>query len=107
MLVTYKILGEENLGSAESPQIRSDVFLIWEPRRGPCLAPCPSQGYVHKVGCFGAASNVTGVVTDVDAVTRLLHIHGALAVWDYAAAAPHLRIDMNPAAGPMHTLHLH
>lgn len=25
---------------------------------------------------------------------------GALAFWDYAAAAPHVAIDMNPAGGP-------
>jgi selenocysteine lyase/cysteine desulfurase len=49
-----------------------------------------------KIGSFAAASNVTGIVTDVDAVSILLHRHGALAVWDYAAAAPYLPIDMNP-----------
>ena len=50
----------------------------------------------YKVGSFSAASNVTGIVTDVDAVSILLHRHGALALWDCAAAAPHLPIDMNP-----------
>lgn len=44
------------------------------------------------VGAFTAASNITGMTVDVDAVTRLLHVHGALAIWDYAAAAPHLPI---------------
>ncbi|CAB4845994.1 unannotated protein [freshwater metagenome] len=47
-----------------------------------------------KIGAFSAASNVTGIVTDTDAISRLLHAHGALAVWDYAAAAPYLDIDM-------------
>ena len=50
-----------------------------------------------KIGSFSAASNVTGVVTDADAVSILLHRHDALACWDYAAAAPHLPIEMNPA----------
>jgi selenocysteine lyase/cysteine desulfurase len=49
-----------------------------------------------KVGSFGAASNVTGILTDVDAVTTVLHRHGALACWDYATAGPYVRIDMNP-----------
>lgn len=49
-----------------------------------------------KIGSFGAASNVTGILTDVDAVTTVLHRHGALACWDYATAAPYVRIDMNP-----------
>jgi selenocysteine lyase/cysteine desulfurase len=48
-----------------------------------------------KIGSFSAASNVTGIVTDVDAVSILLHRHGALAFWDYAAAGPYLPIDMN------------
>lgn len=49
------------------------------------------------VGSFSAASNVTGIVTDADAVTRLLKSHGAVSVWDYAGAGPYLPIDM--AAG--------
>jgi selenocysteine lyase/cysteine desulfurase len=49
-----------------------------------------------KIGTFSAASNVTGIVTDVDAVSIVLHRHGALACWDYAAAGPYLPIDMNP-----------
>ncbi|MEI2786624.1 MAG: aminotransferase class V-fold PLP-dependent enzyme [Candidatus Nanopelagicales bacterium] len=50
-----------------------------------------------KIGSFSAASNVTGIITDVDAVTRVLHEHGALAFWDYAAAGPYVDIDMAPA----------
>ncbi|RMF09664.1 MAG: aminotransferase class V-fold PLP-dependent enzyme [Alphaproteobacteria bacterium] len=48
------------------------------------------------IASFAAASNVTGILTDVDAVSALLHRHGALALWDYAAGAPYLPIDMNP-----------
>jgi selenocysteine lyase/cysteine desulfurase len=51
----------------------------------------------YKMGSFSAASNVTGILTDVDAVSILLHRHGALACWDYAAAGPYLPIDMNAA----------
>ena len=46
------------------------------------------------IGSFSAASNVTGVVTDTMAVSSLLHRYGALAIWDYAAAAPYVRIEM-------------
>ncbi len=46
------------------------------------------------VGAFSAASNVTGIVTDPDPVTRLLKAHGALAVWDYAGGGPYLPIEM-------------
>lgn len=51
-----------------------------------------------KVGSFSAASNVTGIITPTDDITRLLKEHGALAVWDYAGGGPYLPIDMNPAA---------
>lgn len=48
-----------------------------------------------RIGSFSAASNVTGILTDVEAVTALLHKHGALSFWDYAAAAPYVQIEMN------------
>lgn len=46
------------------------------------------------IGAFSAASNVTGIVTDPDPVTRILKRHGALSVWDYAGGGPYLKIDM-------------
>ncbi|MEM9608964.1 MAG: aminotransferase class V-fold PLP-dependent enzyme [Actinomycetota bacterium] len=53
------------------------------------------------IGSFSAASNVTGILTDTTAVSALLHRFGALAVWDYAAAAPYVGIDMgDPDDGP-------
>ncbi|WP_171120178.1 MULTISPECIES: aminotransferase class V-fold PLP-dependent enzyme [unclassified Ruegeria] len=48
------------------------------------------------IGSFSAASNVTGIVTDPDSVTRLLKAHGALSVWDYAGGGPYLPMDMGP-----------
>jgi len=50
-----------------------------------------------KIGSFSAASNVTGVKTDTRRVASLLHAHGAVSLWDYAAAAPYVAIDMNPS----------
>ena len=52
-----------------------------------------------KIGSFSAASNVTGIVTDTHRITRLLHAHGALSFWDFAAAAPYVDIEMNPRDG--------
>ncbi|MEL0614603.1 aminotransferase class V-fold PLP-dependent enzyme [Marinomonas arenicola] len=53
----------------------------------------------HKclIGSFSAASNVTGILCDQDAITSLLHQYNALSFWDFAAAAPYVNIDMNPA----------
>jgi selenocysteine lyase/cysteine desulfurase len=54
-----------------------------------------------KIGSFSAASNVTGIASDVAAVSRVLHEHGALAFWDYAAAGPYVRIDMTRSDEPL------
>lgn len=51
-----------------------------------------------KIGSFSAASNVTGIVSNTEALTVLLHRHDALAFWDYAAAAPYVRIEMNASS---------
>jgi len=49
-----------------------------------------------KIGSFSAASNVTGIISDDIAIATLLHRHGALSFWDYAAAGPYLDVRMNP-----------
>ena len=53
-----------------------------------------AQGASQIVGTFSAASNVSGILTDVDAVTRLLRAYGALAIWDYGCAGPYCAMDM-------------
>ena len=49
-----------------------------------------------KIGSFSAASNVTGVITDVNRISAILHRAGALAFWDYASGASYLKVEMNP-----------
>jgi selenocysteine lyase/cysteine desulfurase len=51
-----------------------------------------------RIGSFSAASNVTGLLTDADAIAALLHEHGALSFWDYAAAGPYVPIRMRESA---------
>ena len=53
-----------------------------------------AKGASQIVGTFSAASNVSGILTDVDAVTRLLRAYGALAIWDYGCAGPYCAMDM-------------
>ncbi|HSK34977.1 MAG TPA: aminotransferase class V-fold PLP-dependent enzyme [Propionicimonas sp.] len=48
-----------------------------------------------KIGSFSAASNVTGIVSDVRGIASLLHAHGALSFWDFAACAPYVAIDVS------------
>lgn len=49
-----------------------------------------------RIGSFSAASNVTGLLTDTRSVARMLHTHGALAFFDFAASGPYVNIDMKP-----------
>jgi selenocysteine lyase/cysteine desulfurase len=69
------------------------------PGGGPDLAALKAALVRHGdadlvIGAFSAASNVSGIVTDSDAVTRVLKAHGARAVWDYAGGGPYLPIGM-------------
>lgn len=48
-----------------------------------------------KIGSFSAASNVTGIGSRTGEVSALLHRHGALSFWDFAAAGPYVQIEMN------------
>ncbi|MDW7669135.1 MAG: aminotransferase class V-fold PLP-dependent enzyme [Bacillota bacterium] len=52
-----------------------------------------------KIGSFSAASNVTGIKTDVYKVADILHENNGIACFDYAASAPYVKIDMNPETG--------
>ena len=54
-----------------------------------------------KIGSFSAASNVTGIASDTNAISRLLHQHGAHSFWDFAAAGPYVEIVMNPPGDPL------
>ncbi len=47
------------------------------------------------IGSFSAASNVTGIGSKVGQVSVLMHRYGGLAFWDFAAAAPYVKMEMN------------
>jgi len=53
-----------------------------------------------KIGSFSAASNVTGIASDVRGISALLHRHGALAFWDFAAAGPYVKVELSPPGDP-------
>ncbi|MCB0911484.1 MAG: aminotransferase class V-fold PLP-dependent enzyme [Propionibacteriaceae bacterium] len=52
-----------------------------------------------KIGSFSAASNVTGIRSDIRGIASLLHAHGALSFWDFAACAPYVPIDVRATEG--------
>ncbi|MBD9419497.1 aminotransferase class V-fold PLP-dependent enzyme [Achromobacter sp. ACM04] len=78
------------------------VELAESPEGGPELAQLDAALQAGKgalvVCALSAASNVTGIVADVAAVTRRVKAAGAKMLWDYAGGAPYLPIRMTPAA---------
>ena len=84
----------------------ADVVTIREDADGGVdLAELEAQLEKHadrplKIGSFSAASNVTGIVSDTGGIAALLHRHGALSFWDFAAAAPYVDIEMGAQGDP-------
>jgi len=80
----------------------ADVVVIPEDRDGHIDVGALREAlaeHAHRpllIGSFSAASNVTGIMSNTHEVSQALHEAGALALWDYAAAAPYIDIDMNP-----------
>ncbi len=78
-----------------------DVVTIPEDRDGHIDVAVLEQRLVEyadrplRIGSFSAASNVTGIVSDTHRIADLLHTHGALSFWDFAAAAPYVDIEMS------------
>jgi selenocysteine lyase/cysteine desulfurase len=58
------------------------------------LATAPGR----VICAMSAASNITGITADVEAITRQVKAAGAVMVWDYAGGGPYLPIQMTPAA---------
>lgn len=74
------------------------VELPEAPSGGPDLtaleAALQAPGARRVICAMSAASNISGIVTDVGAVTARVKAAGALMVWDYAGAGPYLPIAM-------------
>ena len=51
-----------------------------------------------KIGSFSACSNITGLLTDVDRLAYLVHSYNGYAIFDYAAGAPYLQMNVS---GPL------
>ncbi|KAK6745507.1 hypothetical protein RB195_011932 [Necator americanus] len=49
------------------------------------------------LAAFTACSNITGICMDVQKITAILKKYNALCVWDYASAAPYVKINVNGA----------
>lgn len=86
-ILPWRESGAELIEIAEAPEGGPDLAQL----EAHLVAAAPDR---LKIGAFSSASNVTGIVTDTDSVTRLLKKYGAKSVWDYAGGGPYLPIDM-------------
>ena len=86
-ILPWRESGAEVIEISEAPQGGVDMEAL-------AHALDRAEDAARIVGTFSAASNVTGLRTDVDAVTRLLRAHGAIAIWDYGCAGPYCEMDM-------------
>ena len=50
------------------------------------------------IAAFSAGSNVTGALTDIAVVSRMVQAAGGKVVWDFAGAAPYIAMQMQPAS---------
>jgi selenocysteine lyase/cysteine desulfurase len=74
------VIGEDSNGMIDEAGLRAEL-----------------ERYAYRplvIGSFSAASNVTGIVSDTDRISSLLHEFGALSFWDFAAAAPYVDVAM-------------
>jgi selenocysteine lyase/cysteine desulfurase len=62
------------------------------------LAEVLKVGKGRKViAAFSAGSNVTGALTDVAAVSRMVQAAGGKVIWDYAGAGSYIAMNIRPA----------
>ena len=78
------------------------IVLAESPQGGPDLNELDAALKTHDdtlvICALSAASNVTGIVADVAAITRRVKKAGAKMLWDYAGGAPYLPVQLSPAA---------
>ena len=53
-----------------------------------------------RLGMFSACSNISGIMTDTEAIAEVLNEFGFYSLFDYASAAPYVPMDMNPKNDP-------
>ena len=78
------VIGEDRSGHIDLDDLRAQLVRY--------------AGRPLLIGSFSAASNVTGILSDTERIAALLHAHGALSFWDYAAAGAYVPIRMAASA---------
>ncbi|KAK7082566.1 hypothetical protein SK128_017260, partial [Halocaridina rubra] len=78
-LLPWREIGAKIIRIRESPCGDIDINHLEETLKA-------HEGRGQIIGCFTAASNVSGIILDDIKITMMLHKYGALAFWDYATA---------------------
>ncbi len=90
-ILPWRESGAEIVEIAEHPQGGPDLSLL--------KAALEDKGADLTICSLSAASNITGIISDVAAITAMVKAAGARMIWDYAGAGPYLPISMTPAPG--------
>lgn len=90
-ILPWRESGAEIVEIAEHPQGGPDLSLL--------KAALEDKGADLTICSLSAASNITGIISDVAAITAMVKFAGARMIWDYAGAGPYLPISMTPAPG--------
>ena len=85
-ILPWRESGAEVIEIPEAPSGGPDIDMLEKALK-------ENQGR-RLIGAFSAMSNVTGIITDVKKVTRLLKSYGAISIWDFAGGAPYMPIDL-------------
>ena len=85
-ILPWRESGAEVIEIAEAPSGGPDMREL--------QAALAAPGADRVICSLSAASNVTGILTDVEAVTRAVKASGATMIWDYACAGPYVPIGM-------------
>lgn len=88
-----ELMWRESIGDVVEINLTEDGYIDIEDLEEKVSNPIYKNRY--KIGSFSAASNVTGIISPVYDIARILHKYGAIACFDFAASAPYVEINMN------------
>ncbi|MBU1312824.1 MAG: aminotransferase class V-fold PLP-dependent enzyme [Alphaproteobacteria bacterium] len=89
-ILPWRESGAEIVELAECPSGGPDLSLLGDALKdgSPDLTICT----------LSAASNITGITSNVPVITEMVKAAGAKMIWDYAGAGPYVPISMSPGA---------
>jgi len=87
-ILPWRESGAQIVEISESPEGGPDLGELQDALNDQC--------FDLTVCTMSAASNITGIRSDVARITRMAKAAGAKMVWDYAGAGPYVPINMSP-----------